>query len=132
MRAWTRWIALVPIAFSACDRVDRDLPAAYRHLRVPEGLLQPGDARGRGEQLYRQNCVLCHGVDLDGHGVRHEGFALAPRNFTDLAWRQSASPRRVFYAVREGLRGTDMPAWKSLNESETWDLVAYVLTAAGR
>ncbi len=131
MSAWIRWIALMPIALSACDRVDRDLPASYRRLRVPEALLQSDDAKRRGEQLYRQNCVLCHGVDLDGHGVRHEGFARPPRNFTDAAWRQSTSPRRVFYAVREGLHGTDMPAWKSLSEQETWDLVAYVLGAAG-
>ena len=109
--------------------MDRDLPAAYRHLRVPEGLLQSSDARRRGEQLYRQNCVLCHGVGLDGHGARHEGFAQPPRNFTDAAWRQSTSPRRVFYALREGLRGTAMPAWKSLGEQDTWDLVAYVLAA---
>ena len=129
MRAWTRWIALMPLAFSACDRVDRDLPPSYRQLRVPEGLLQSGDARRRGQQLYRQNCMLCHGVNLDGHGVRQEGFTRPPRNFTDLAWRQSTSARHVFYAVREGLHGTDMPAWKSLNERETWDLVAYVLAS---
>jgi mono/diheme cytochrome c family protein len=34
----------------------------------------------------------------------------------------------VYFAIREGVHGTPMPAWKSLDEDATWDLVAYVLS----
>jgi hypothetical protein len=37
------------------------------------------------------------------------------------------SPRRVYFAIREGVRGTAMPSWKSLEEGEIWDLVALLL-----
>jgi mono/diheme cytochrome c family protein len=40
------------------------------------------------------------------------------------------TPERVFYVIREGMRGTPMAAWKVLGENETWDLVAYVLSVA--
>ncbi len=43
----------------------------------------------------------------------------------------SAEPLHVFYAVREGVRGTAMASWKALDEDQTWDAVAYVTSIAG-
>jgi mono/diheme cytochrome c family protein len=40
------------------------------------------------------------------------------------------TPRRVYYVIREGIRGTPMPAWKTLDAEQTWDLVAYVMSVA--
>jgi len=73
---------------------------------------------------------LCHGVNADGRGDRHEGLWPLPRDFTDAAWRRSTSPRRLYFAIREGVYGTPMPAWKALDEDATWDLVAYVLSVS--
>jgi hypothetical protein len=56
------------------------------------------------------------------------GFAKAPANFTDLAWRRRVTARRVFFVIREGVHGTPMPAWNWLSTDETWDLVAYLLS----
>jgi hypothetical protein len=52
----------------------------------------------------------------------------SPRDFTSAAWQRSASPRRVFHAIREGLPGTPMPNWKALSEEDGWDMTAYVLS----
>ena len=53
---------------------------------------------------------------------------MPPRDFTNSAWRGTASPRHVFYAIREGLSGTPMPSWKALSEWDAWDMTAYVLS----
>ena len=87
------------------------------------------EARESGRRLFLTSCALCHGESADGHGARRENFAQAPRDFTSGAWRKQTTPRRVFFAIREGVHGTPMSAWKSFSETETWDLVAYVLTA---
>jgi mono/diheme cytochrome c family protein len=50
------------------------------------------------------------------------------RDFTDPAWRRTTSPRHVFFAIREGIKGTAMPAWRNLTEREAWELTAYVLS----
>jgi mono/diheme cytochrome c family protein len=113
---------------TGCRGVDSDLPEAYRRLEVPQVRLRSPDARMRGRALFTASCALCHGARGDGRGLRSSGFAKAPADFTDPAWRSYASPRRVFFAIREGLRGSPMPAWRSLSEDECWDLTAYVLS----
>ena len=110
-----------------CDR-DGDLPTAYRDLTVPEQRLASQDARERGRRLFQEHCVLCHGERGDGRGVRREGLSRPPRDFTDAAWRRQTSPRHVYFAIREGVRGTPMPSWKALDQDGTWDLAAYVLS----
>jgi high-affinity iron transporter len=79
-----------------------------------------------------EHCALCHGERGDGRGVRQEGLARPPRDFTNAGWRQSTSPRHVFYAIREGLSGTPMPSWKALSEQDAWDMTAYVLSLSNQ
>jgi mono/diheme cytochrome c family protein len=54
----------------------------------------------------------------------------SPTDFTDRAWQRRSVPTYIYYIIREGKRGTAMPSWKVLDEDETWDLVAYVLSVA--
>ena len=120
---------LTSLGLSACNP-DRDLPEPYRRLSVPPGLLESAAARESGRKLYLTSCVLCHGENADGRGVRREGLSTAPRDFTDPSWRKRTTPRHVFFTIREGERGTPMPGWKSFSDRETWDLVAFLLSRA--
>ena len=99
---------------------------------MPESRLRSPAARERGQRLFLEHCALCHGERADGRGVRREGLSSPPRDFTDPAWRQRTSPRRVFYTIREGSPGTPMAAWKIFDEGETWDLAAYLLAVRER
>jgi high-affinity iron transporter len=112
---------------AACADAERDLPAAYRDVDVPA--LDAGSI-ARGGRLFASHCALCHGEKGDGHGPRREGLTRMPRDFTSAAWRRSTTPRLVFYAIREGVRDTPMPAWKALSEQDAWDMTAYVLSLA--
>lgn len=85
-----------------------------------------------GRALFLEHCALCHGEHADGHGVRGEGLTGPPRNFADPDWRRRTTPRHVFHAIREGAPGTSMPAWRSLDADEVWDLTAYVLSVGGK
>ena len=120
------------LALPACADADRDLPPAYRRVAVPDAELRSATARERGRALFLAHCALCHGVRGDGHGERKEGLDVSPRDFTDPEWRRRTTPRHVFFAVREGLAGTPMPAWKSLSELDAWDLTAFLLSIETR
>jgi mono/diheme cytochrome c family protein len=125
-------VLLMSLVFPGCSDVDRDLPAQYRNITVPEAQMTSPAARERGRELFQANCALCHGVRGDGHGQRREGLDVPPRDFTDPDWRRRTSPRHVFFAIREGLAGTPMPAWKSLSERDAWDLTAFLFSIQTR
>jgi mono/diheme cytochrome c family protein len=122
----------ISLTLTGCSDPDAELPPEYRRLEIDEKHLRSPEARERGRALFQQHCALCHGARADGQGVRREGLTSRPRDFTDLTWRRQATPRRVFYAVREGVGGTAMPGWRSLSEDETWDLVAFLLAVGER
>lgn len=119
---------VLSLTSSACKGPEGNLPPAYRAVAVPEERLRSSEARERGRALYLRHCALCHGLHADGQGARREGLSTRPRNFTSAAWRLGVTPRRVFFAVREGVAGTAMPSWKALDEAEAWDLVAFLLS----
>jgi mono/diheme cytochrome c family protein len=79
--------------------------------------------------LFLEHCAICHGERADGRGLRRN-LSIRPADFTVPAWRERVDARWVYYVVREGVRGTPMPAWKILSEDETWDVAAYVLSVA--
>jgi mono/diheme cytochrome c family protein len=90
----------------------------------PDGLL--GDA-SRGEALYRNNCVACHGERGDGQGPRAYFILPKPRNFTHPAARASLDRRHLFQAVSKGTLRTEMPAWeKVLDRQSIADVSEYV------
>jgi high-affinity iron transporter len=95
-------------------------------VRIPDAVFASEDALARGSSAFREHCALCHGERGNGVGQRREGLTPPPRDFTDPTWRQSTSPRRVFYAIREGRAQSAMPGWKTLGEQQAWELTAYV------
>jgi mono/diheme cytochrome c family protein len=88
-------------------------------------------AQRDGRKLFQESCAICHGERGDGQGVRASAFATPPRDFTNAAWQRSTSPSRVFRAIRDGLPGTAMPAWRALGDDSLVDLTAYVLSLRG-
>jgi mono/diheme cytochrome c family protein len=113
-----------------CSEAENGLPVEYLEIAVPEGRLASEQARHNGRQLFLEHCALCHGERADGHGMRRSSLSTPPSDFTRADWRARVTARSVFYTIREGVRGTPMPAWKALGEGETWDIVAYVLSVA--
>lgn len=114
----------------SCSEPQASLPEPYRDLEVPTDKLASADARARGRALYSSHCALCHGERADGRGRRRHSLSAPPADFTRPTWRQGTGPRELFYVIREGKQGSSMPAWKSLSEAQTWDLVAYLLSVA--
>ena len=121
------FIVLLPILLACSD--DRDLPPEYRRLEVPWERLDAPESGERGRDLFLVNCALCHGERADGRGLRRN-LSSPAANFTSPLWAETISPRRAFFVIREGRRGTPMPAFKVLSEKETWELVGYVMGVA--
>jgi high-affinity iron transporter len=127
MKRFVRAGAILLLGLWGCN--PSGLPDEYTDVEVPEARLDSVAARARGRRLFVEHCAICHGERADGQGPRRN-LSRQAANLADQAWRARMTPRRAFYVIREGVRGTPMPAWKVLNEDEAWDLVAYVLSVA--
>jgi mono/diheme cytochrome c family protein len=77
-----------------------------------------------GEQLFSDNCVLCHGEKGAGDGPGAKTIKVKPANFTDSKV-QAETDGALFWKMSNG-RGP-MPAWKDvLTDEERWKLVNYI------
>ena len=96
-------------------------------------LLRTAAVRARGEQLYRENCVLCHGENADGRGARSMGLDRKPANFTDPIWSRPGGADRAYHAITDGVPGTAMPAWRAIfTADDCWALVAFITGVSER
>ena len=92
----------------------------------------PGDEASiaRGESLFLQQCVSCHG--LGGRGDGPEAARLVPPP-ADLRLHVPLHPDTETYLfITGGVPGTAMQAWDEiLTEAERWDLVNYLIAEFG-
>jgi mono/diheme cytochrome c family protein len=78
-----------------------------------------------GAQLFKDNCVLCHGVQGKGDGIGAAGLPVKPANFTDAKLLSLETDGSLFWKMSEGR--LPMPTWKDiLSEQERWQLVNYI------
>ena len=75
-----------------------------------------------GKALFRSNCAFCHG--LTGGGGR--GPALVRRSFL-----HGSSDEEIKSVIRNGVPGTTMPAFDSMQKDEMERLVAFVRSLSG-
>jgi cytochrome c oxidase cbb3-type subunit III len=93
----------------------------------------PGGLRGdavRGGDFYMENCHVCHGRDGDGRGPRSSFIQPAPRDFLSEESRRALNRPALYKAISAGMRGTVMPAWRTvLSEQEIADVAEFVFQA---
>jgi mono/diheme cytochrome c family protein len=78
-----------------------------------------------GEQVFRDNCVLCHGEKGVGDGVGAKALKVKPANFTDAKLMSAETDGSLFWKISAG-RGP-MPPWKDiLSDKERWQVVDYL------
>jgi len=78
-----------------------------------------------GETVFNQNCTMCH-------GARGAGGELGPALAS--GWRNDSrgSDAQVFNTIKNGIRGTAMPAWGGkLMDDQIWKIAAYIRVLRG-
>jgi mono/diheme cytochrome c family protein len=77
------------------------------------------------EQIFTDNCVLCHGEKGMGDGPGAKTIKVKPANFTDSKMMAAETDGSLYWKMSNG-RGP-MPSWKdTLTDKERWELVGYI------
>ncbi len=101
-----------------------DAPPEARQLVNPVKL--DGQTVERGQRLYRQHCLPCHGSTGVGDGPLAKKMGYTPANLT-LERLNRQTDGEIFWKVSKGR--SPMPQFeKDLRERERWDVVSYVRT----
>jgi mono/diheme cytochrome c family protein len=83
----------------------------------------------RGSELFKLNCVICHGEEGLGDGVIGTFFTNKPADLTAVKV-QSQADGAIFLVMSNGVEGRMPPLNENLNVRERWDLVNFIRTLA--
>jgi len=80
----------------------------------------------RGEAVYVQQCLACHGAGLRGDGPESAGMDPPPADFSQ-PHTAAHSDEDLIYWVRNGKGGTAMPGFgNTLSDQEIRDVLSYI------
>src|SRR6266511_620133 len=119
---------------------------AWREVFEPQNLVvsimtttESEDFLTRGNEVYEQRCVGCHGVKGDGNGLAATFLSPRPRDFTLGAFKFRTTPSGslptdgdLFRTVTRGVRWTAMPTWHEIPEKDRMAVIQYVKTFSER
>ena len=90
-----------------------------------------------GSRLFRNNCMPCHGVSGDGHGVTAKWVVPHPRDFRQMLFKfqsvdqgtEDLPPRRedLHRTLTHGVEATAMPAFNLMPAKDIDSLISYVM-----
>ena len=121
---------LVTLTLAACSSEPAKLATAP--VSVPTdyaGLTNPlsADAAIAGVDVFKNNCVVCHGSQGHGDGPAGTSLDPAPKNLPELS--AIVADNYLFWRISTGKDGTAMVAWKGiLTDEQIWQVVSFIRT----
>jgi putative heme-binding domain-containing protein len=73
----------------------------------------------QGQNIYRGQCAVCHGIDAKG---------FRGSDLTTGDWVHGGTDAQIFKTIRAGVPGTEMPRHINLSEDEIWMVISYLRT----
>lgn len=81
----------------------------------------------QGKKVFEENCQSCHGVNGDGEGPASVAIKdPKPRDFTTGVFKYGSSDEEIFKTISNGVPGTAMPPWSSLNKNDRKAVILYI------
>ena len=82
----------------------------------------------RGQAIFLQRCIGCHGRKADGKGPNSVDISPRPRNLRNSAFIGNVGDRRLMESILYGVEGTPMPSWidYGLSQDEVGDIVNFI------
>jgi len=80
----------------------------------------------KGEAIYQQHCLRCHGEKLDGNGPDGQYLIIKPADFQSLQSR-SKGDWEMLVAITQGVLFSPMHGWRDrLTEEQVRDVLSYI------
>lgn len=80
-----------------------------------------------GAELYKKNCLMCHGEAAKGDGPATQFIKPSPPDISTTAAKERMTDGEVFYKITNGKRPMP-PMQRKMSEEERWQVVHYLRT----
>jgi mono/diheme cytochrome c family protein len=122
-------LALGILAFVGGQLMADDLPVPWVAPEESRNVKNPipptAKTLSEAEEIYTQNCVLCHGEKGKGDGPGSQSLPVKPGNLTDPKFLAAETDGSIFWKITTGR--APMPPWKAnLSVADRWKLVGYI------
>ncbi len=85
----------------------------------------------QGQQLFAQNCAICHGAGGKGDGPYAPNLKPRPVDLTS-SHLSTHTDGDLYWWVSHGIAGTGMPAFTgTLNDQDIWSIIRYIRSLNG-
>jgi mono/diheme cytochrome c family protein len=116
---------------AVADSVATDIPlvrpVALPPVDVTKAAVPTDEAVSRGRELFRANCVSCHGENGLGDGPTSATLNPKPRNFRDLAgWKNGSKLSQIYRTLQEGIQGSGMASYNYMPPADRFALAHFV------
>ncbi|MGP0565792.1 MULTISPECIES: c-type cytochrome [unclassified Nitrospina] len=114
-----------------CPQVRKTLSAPGEFLKRKNPLRKEPRHLKRGKVLALIKakplaCKQCHGMKGNGMGAMAPNMDPKPRNFTCKMTMDTISDGQLFWIIRNGSKGTSMPAYSHLSDERIWQIIHYI------
>jgi sulfur oxidation c-type cytochrome SoxX len=86
------------------------------------------ESAAKGEAIFQERCVGCHGRKADGKGPNSLDITPKPRNLRNARFVNSVDDQRLFESILYGVQGTAMPPWSDygLSNEDVGNVVNFI------
>lgn len=114
-----------------CPQKRKTLTAPKQYLEKVNPLRNEPRFVKKGKVLSRIKakpiaCKQCHGMDGNGQGAMAPNLNPKPRNFTCKQTMEQISDGQLFWIIKNGSKGSSMPAYSHLPDRKIWQLIHYI------
>lgn len=114
-----------------CPQPRETLKAPEAYLKMKNPLTVSRENILAGQTLFQVDaqphaCRVCHGVSGDGLGIVFKQVNPKPRNFTCYQLMDNLPDGQLFWIIKNGSKGTAMPAFQNLDDDQVWQLILYL------
>jgi mono/diheme cytochrome c family protein len=87
----------------------------------------------KGEQVYVNFCIHCHGIYHDGNGTVGQSFVPLPEDLRGIRVQNKLSPAKLFHEISYGIPGGRQPPLATtVSVTDRWRVIAYVKSLGQR
>ena len=126
---------IAPVLLRDSSQFVQDIPMQRGALIAPVNVTEAGRPSkaviDKGANLFKANCISCHGENGMGDGLTAATLKVKPRNFhSSEGWKNGRKVSNMYKTIQEGIIENGMQSFSYLPAEDRFAIIHYIRTFA--